>query len=82
MIMTAEAESKQVYQMRVLCSLEMRPDALAMSDCCREPAVAAVRNEAGDYLYRCFKHRATVTRFGGPDKNQTIVGRYVTRLPA
>jgi hypothetical protein len=76
------SQSRWVSEMCVLCSLALRHDALAMSDCCRAPAVGAVYDERVDaYLYRCSSHLEIVTNFGGPTKTEQIVGPTVAELP-
>jgi hypothetical protein len=70
-----------VSQLYVQCSLAMRPDAKAASDTCRDMAVCAVQDAEGRYWYRCTTHRDLVTVFGGPDKDQTIRGRYFESVP-
>jgi hypothetical protein len=42
------------------CSFPMRPDAIAMSDRCGNGAVTAVRDDAGNFWYRCRAHRGMV----------------------
>jgi hypothetical protein len=68
-----------VTLMRVTCSLPLRPDAPGN---CGQRALVAVRNAAGDYLYRCFEHRHIITEFGGPNLDTRVYGVvYVTRVP-
>jgi hypothetical protein len=68
--------------MFVLCSLPLRHDAIAMSDCCRASAVGAVYDERTKaYLYRCKSHLEIVTNFGGPTGTEQIIGPTFAEVP-
>lgn len=73
--------ARNVAQMYVLCSLPMRPDAMAASDNCGKLAVGAVQNERGEYVYRCHQHLGLVTTYGGAGKNEWITGPSVFVIP-
>jgi hypothetical protein len=74
--------SRWVSERHVLCSLPIRRDALAMSDCCRASAVGAVYDERTKaYLYRCQSHLEIVTNFGGSDGLTQILGPVFAELP-
>jgi hypothetical protein len=79
--MSSRSSTRWVSEMHVLCSLPMRADALAMSDCCRESAVGAVYDGSA-YMYRCAKHLDIVTNFGGRTKTHRVTGPFVAELPA
>jgi len=66
-----------VDDLYVQCSYPMRPDGIAMSDCCRNTAHNAVINAAGNYLYRCGGHTGWVKR-GVPGKISSKVPRKVS----
>ena len=52
-----------VPQLHKQCSLPLRKDWLALSDCCLLPATSAVRDEHGRYYWRCERHRGVSTLF-------------------
>ena len=51
-----ETGMTRVTDLYVLCSYPMRPDAIAASDRCGEPADTAVRDAEGNLWWRCPIH--------------------------
>jgi len=50
----------KVTELYVQCAYPMRPDALAMSDCCWKSATSAVVRPDGMKTWRCEEHRGLI----------------------
>jgi hypothetical protein len=71
-----------VSEMFVKCSLPVRPDAMAASDCCGYPAVSAVvLPDDNSLMYRCHAHWGIVTLWGGENGREIIRGEVVEEVP-
>ncbi len=53
-------EFVSVSDLYVNCSYPIRPNAVALSDCCQGSAMSAVESEGGDWLWRCRLHLGLV----------------------
>lgn len=55
--MSSELKEVRVADMSSECSYPLKPNAIAMSDCCRNNATTAVEFGDGTLLWRCEIHR-------------------------
>lgn len=66
----------RVADMFAECSFQMRKDAIAMSDCCRNIASSAVEMPNGARHYRCTKHRGLIKDGVPGEVHDTVLRQY------
>lgn len=67
---------RKVSDMYVQCTFPMRPDVVAMSDCCRRNAQTAVHRPDGVWTWRCSTHEGMIDSGQHGEVSDAVLVRY------